>query len=172
MLIESFTFVPTMGDLRANYGGRLFSLSRVGFVLLRYLFKSTYFLRITTIVHNLFFETFETVYSFFLSSSSSSSSRRKEILIQTNFQFSKMEQTKSHHFSINKFCPENDIALSRPQNFFYFFFFSQKRITQFLSLLLATAYKLQRLAPSAACSSVYLKNIFIGLEYVAAAASL
>ena len=127
------------------------------------------FLRITTIVHNLFFETFETVYSFFLSSSSSSSSRRKEILIQTNFQFSKMEQTKSHHFSINKFCPENDIALSRPQNFFYFFFFSQKRITQFLSLLLATAYKLQRLAPSAACSSVYLKNIFIGLEYAAAA---
>ena len=65
MLIESFTFVPTMGDLRANYGGRLFSLSRVGFVLLRYLFKSTYFLRITTLVHNLFFETFETVYSFF-----------------------------------------------------------------------------------------------------------
>ena len=56
--------------------------------------------------------------------------------------------------------------------FFYFFFFSQKRITQFLSLLLATAYKLQRLAPTAACSSVYLKNIFIGLEYVAAAASL
>ena len=169
MLIESFTFVPTMGDLRANYGGRLFSLSRVGFVLLRYLFKSTYFFANHNYCSQFVFRNIRNCLQFFLSSSSSSSSRRKEILIQTNFQFSKMEQTKSHHFSINKFCPENDIALSRPQNFFYFFFFSQKRITQFLSLLLATAYKLQRLAPTAACSSVYLKNIFIGLEYAAAA---